>query len=97
MLAALTAPRRRAFESALLREEPDLPVGPLALGVAIFTLLPVLADVRPLVIAIDDDQWMDPSSAGTLAFALRRLTDRPVLLLLSRRTDGTPAAGLEEV
>jgi len=96
LLAALPAPRRRAFESALLREAHDLPVDPLALGVALSTLMPVLADVRPLVLAIDDDLWMDPSSAATLAFALRRLPSLPVLLLLSRRTDGTPAAGLEE-
>ena len=96
VLAALPAPRRRAFEAALLREESDLPVDPRALGVAIVSLVPVLADVRPLLLAIDDDQWMDPSSAATLGFALRRSVNLPVLLLLSRRLHGTPASALDE-
>ena len=95
-LAALPAPRRRAFEAALLREEPDLPVDPRALGVAILTLLPVLGNRRPLVLAIDDDQWMDASSAATLKFALRRSLRVPVLLLISRRVDSVPATALEE-
>jgi DNA-binding CsgD family transcriptional regulator len=96
VLATLPAPRRRAFESALLREEPDIPVDPRALGVAILTLLPLLADGRPLVLAIDDDQWVDPSSAATLGFALRRSLQAPILLLLSRRIDGASATSLEE-
>ena len=73
VLAALLNPRRHAFESALLREEPETPVDHRALGVAILTLLPALADGRPLVLAIDDDQWADPSSTAALVFALRRL------------------------
>jgi DNA-binding CsgD family transcriptional regulator len=96
MLAALPAPRRRAFESALLREEPDLPVDPRALGVAIVTVLSVLADALPIVLAIDDDQWLDSSSAATLGFALRRSLHQPVLLLLARRIDGALPTALEE-
>ena len=98
VLATLSPPRRRAFESALLlREAPDVPIDPRALGVAILTLLPALGRGRPLVIAIDDDQWMDPSSAATLQFAFRRLGDRPISLLLSRRSGLEPATALEEV
>jgi DNA-binding NarL/FixJ family response regulator len=97
LLGALPVPRRRAFESALLLREPlEGPVDPRTLGVAIQTLLPLLAGDHGLVLCIDDDQWMDPSSAATLAFALRRLQDLPVRLLLSRRADDRPAAALEE-
>ncbi|HJW21379.1 MAG TPA: AAA family ATPase [Candidatus Limnocylindrales bacterium] len=95
LLAALPGPRRRAFEAALLREEPDLPIDPHALGVAILTLLPVVARGRPLVLAIDDDQWLDRSSAATLGFALRRVQRLPILLLISRRLDGLPAMSEE--
>jgi DNA-binding CsgD family transcriptional regulator len=95
-LAALPAPRRRAFESALLREDPELPVDPRALGVAIVNLLPILAAGGPLVLAIDDDQWIDPSSAVTLKFALRRSPRQSVLLLVSRRSDRAAATALEE-
>ena len=95
VLAALPAPRRRAFESALLREESDIPVDPRALGVTILTLLPVLAHGGPLVLAIDDDQYMDASSAATLLFALRRLQHQPISLFLSRRIAAGPPTALE--
>jgi DNA-binding CsgD family transcriptional regulator len=98
LLAALPPPRRRAVEAALLlRDRAGSPVDPRTLGVAIVTLLPLLADRRPLVLAIDDDQWMDPSSAATLEFALRRLADQPLLLLLSRRLEVARVARLEEL
>ena len=35
---------------------------------------------------VDDVQWLDPSSASALTFALRRMGEQPVLLLLARRT-----------
>jgi hypothetical protein len=96
-LEAVPAPRRRAFESALLlRDGPGLPVDPRALGVAIMTILPMLGDGTPLVLAIDDEQWADPSSSTTIRFALRRLPLQPILLLLSHRTDGKPRAALED-
>src|SRR5262249_54152472 len=48
----------------------------------------------PLLVAIDDLQWLDPSSSAALAFALRRLGAARVLLLLSwRRVDGMAASG----
>jgi DNA-binding CsgD family transcriptional regulator len=96
-VAALPAPRRRAVNSALLREEPDVPVDPRALGVAIVTLLRALAEGRPLLLAIDDDQWLDSSSAATIRFALRRSADQSVLLLASRRLDVASPAVLEEL
>ena len=96
LLAELPEPRRRAFEAALLlHDAPDRPVDPRALGVAITTLLPALADGRPLVIAIDDDQWLDTSSAAQLRFAIRRSAGRPILLLLARRFDDARTGGLE--
>ena len=101
-LARLSAPRRRAFEAALLRQNdagPDDPVpvlDPRALGVAILTLLPALARDQPVVVAIDDDQWMDPSSAATLSFALRRIRGPRISLLVSRRTPDEPLVALED-
>lgn len=98
VLATLPAPRRRAFESALLLgDASDLPVDARALGVAIVSLLAALAEKQPLVLAVDDDQWLDRSSAATLRFALRRSLDLPVLMLLSRRSHGARATGLEDV
>ena len=48
---------------------------------------------RPVLIAIDDAQWLDESTAAILAYALRRLADQPVGLLATVRTGAeTPAS-----
>nr|MBA3245050.1 AAA family ATPase [Actinomycetota bacterium] len=86
VLPALSAPRRRALEAALLLDETaEQPVDPRTLGVAVRTALQALAERTPVVLAVDDIQWLDASSASALAFALRRMADDRVLLLLARR------------
>jgi DNA-binding CsgD family transcriptional regulator len=82
----LPAPRRRALETALLLAEgSEQPLDPLALAVAVRTTIELLSEERPLVLAIDDVQWIDPASASALVFALRRLHEAPISLLLARR------------
>jgi hypothetical protein len=39
----------------------------------------------PVLIAIDDVQWVDASTKAILEFGLRRLTDAPIRILLARR------------
>ena len=85
MLPELPAPRRRALEVALLLEEEAGRADPRTIGVAVRSALEILAAKRPVVLAVDDVQWLDPSSAGALVFALRRLDVQAVLLLLARR------------
>jgi len=94
----LSTPRRRALEVALLREEaPDEPVDHRALGVAVRDVLHLLSEGKPMLVAVDDVQWLDPSSSSALAFALRRLPASPVLVLLARRlVDGAERPGLEQ-
>ena len=89
VLPELTAPQRRALEVALLIEDADEQVSdPRALGVALRSTLRFLAGRGPLVVAIDDVQWLDRSSANALEFALRRLEDVSLSLLLARRGAG---------
>ena len=58
--------------------------------------LVALSEREPVVIAVDDVQWLDPSSEGALAFALRRLEERNVRVLLARRlVDGAEPSDLE--
>jgi len=83
---ALPDPRRRALEVALLLAEPDgPPPDARAIGFASFAALRTLADRCPTLLAIDDLQWLDRSSAAALEFALRRLAAAPIRLLLARR------------
>ena len=85
VLPALAAPRRRALEVALLMgDATGPPVDPRALGVAVRNALQVLAE-DGLVVAIDDLQWLDASSASALGFALRRLPEADLLLIWTRR------------
>jgi DNA-binding CsgD family transcriptional regulator len=96
VLPALSAPRRRALEVALLGEEGADGTDPRTLSVAVRGALDVLAAEAPVVLAVDDVQWLDPSSTGALAFALRRVREQPILLLLARRVgEGVERSELE--
>jgi DNA-binding CsgD family transcriptional regulator len=87
LLPSLPAPRRSALEVALLLADPEgRPPDARAIGVAVLAGLRILAEAKPVLIAVDDVQWLDASSAASLEFALRRLTDYPTLLLLTRRS-----------
>ncbi len=96
VLPGLTAPRRRALEVALLVEDAaGRPVDQRALGVAVRSALELLAADR-LVLAIDDLQWLDASSASALGFALRRLPGANIVLLWTRRVgEREPASPVE--
>ena len=86
--------RRRALEVALLRVEPGAqPPDAHAIGLALLDVLRVLGERAPLVVALDDLQWLDPSSAAVLQIALRRLREEPVGVLATARD--APEAGLD--
>jgi len=97
VLPGLSPPRRRALEVALLLDESsERPVDPRTLGVAVRTALQALAERTAVVLAVDDVQWLDASSATALAFALRRMAaDRVYVLLARRPVEGAEASALE--
>jgi DNA-binding CsgD family transcriptional regulator len=89
VIGELSPPRRRALEVALLRDEAAGEVDDhRALAVAVRDVLGLLGERKPVVVAIDDVQWLDTSSASALAFALRRL-DGVVRLVLARRLEAS--------
>ena len=96
VLPHLSAPRRRALEVALLVEDDaGRPVDQRVLGVAVRNALELLAG-DGLLLAIDDLQWLDASSARALGFALRRLPGRGVTLLWTRRADESFRSPVEQ-
>jgi DNA-binding CsgD family transcriptional regulator len=98
VLTELPQPQRRALEVALLRRASDGAAPEQhTLGVALLGVLRTLAASRPVVIAVDDVQWLDPSSSAMLEFAARRLRDERVALLLARRQGSAAAAGRLEL
>jgi hypothetical protein len=63
-LAGLPAPQRRALEVALLRREPDKTgVDQLAVSLATLQVLRAVAVDAPVVVGIDDLQWLDGATA----------------------------------
>jgi DNA-binding CsgD family transcriptional regulator len=92
VLPTLAAPRRRALEVALLLDDAaGDKVDPRALGIATRSALQLLARDTPLVVAIDDVQWLDDASGSALAFALRRV-DENMRVLFARRVGGAVAS-----
>jgi DNA-binding CsgD family transcriptional regulator len=89
-LPSLAPVQQRAVEVALLLREPEgPPAEPRVLGIALASVVRALAQEGPLLLALDDVQWVDPSSAEILSFVLRRLDSRPVGVLATVR--GRPA------
>ncbi|MGH2989632.1 MAG: AAA family ATPase, partial [Solirubrobacterales bacterium] len=90
-IAALPPPQRRALRSALLRSGPadGTAPDPRAVATGVLTLLETLAESDPVLIAIDELQWLDRSSARVLHFVSRRLKGR-VGLLATRRNPPEP-------
>ena len=85
----VSPPRRHALEVALLRDgAADQAADHRALAVAVRDVLSLLSVRKPVVVAIDDVQWLDASSASALAFALRRL-EGAVRLVLARRLEAS--------
>lgn len=87
VLPVLPATQRLALETALARVEPAKSFGQLAVSRAALAVVRHLASVRPVLLAIDDVQWLDPASAGICEFVARRLTALPVRLLVARRSE----------
>jgi DNA-binding CsgD family transcriptional regulator len=86
VFTALSDAQRRALEVALLRADPGkAAVDRRTVGTAVRSLLGELAAAGPLLLAVDDLQWLDTTSAATLEFALRRLAPSPIGFLVSRR------------
>ncbi|WP_326693996.1 AAA family ATPase [Streptomyces sp. NBC_01387] len=77
-LAELGSHERAVLEGALLRRTPPEGIDPtggrdaLVLRIAVRKLLTLLGGERPLLLAVDDAQWLDTPTAQTLGFLAGR-------------------------
>jgi predicted ATPase len=82
----LPNPQRRALDVALLRAEAgDAVADQRTVATAVRSLLRELASDALVLLAVDDVQWLDPASATTVEFALRRLQGERIGFIASKR------------
>jgi DNA-binding CsgD family transcriptional regulator len=95
--SSLVPPRRHALEVALLLADGrDRSLEERAIALAVLDALRLVASERPVLVAVDDLQWLDLSSAQVLAMALRRLRSEQVGMLATvRAADAVRPGGLE--
>lgn len=88
-------------QHAALRQAFGVDAGPhpnlFLAGLAVLGLLSDACDDRPVLLLIDDQQWLDSASAQILAFVARRLGAEPVGLVFATRSAGPELTGLPEL
>lgn len=85
VLTGLPEPQQAALDAALLRSVAGRSPGVRAIGTALRTALSRLSQDGPLLLVIDDVQWADEASLAALAFAVRRLEESAVRLVVAER------------
>ena len=78
-LAALAAEQRAVLDYVLLRGVPA-DVDEHAVAGALLALVATMKQHSPVLIAIDDAQWLDSQSCAVIGFVLRRISGRVGLL-----------------
>jgi DNA-binding CsgD family transcriptional regulator len=95
VVRALPSPQARVLNLILRREEPEGPFDRLSLSVAVLAAIRAFASTSPVVVAVDDVQWLDHPTAQTLAYVVRRLAGTAARIALVRRSDGASSWPLE--
>jgi DNA-binding CsgD family transcriptional regulator len=90
-LEDLPGVQRTALDVALLREQADAPVDPRTVAAAVLSIVRALASASPVLLAVDDEQWLDPETTEVLGFTIRRLANERVgVIAASRAREGSP-------
>lgn len=82
--------QRVALDRVLLRGHDGPDTDEHAAAAAFLSVLRLLAQQSPVLVAIDDLQWLDSPSRAVVAFAARRLTGRVGITATIRTDDKNP-------
>ncbi|MGQ4385592.1 ATP-binding protein [Streptomyces sp. SAS_270] len=82
--AELAAPHRQALDTALGHAEAGVP-DVFLVGLAVLNLLADAAAVAPVLVLVDDAQWLDDATASVLTFVARRVGTEPVIMVGAAR------------
>ena len=92
-MSRLPVPQREAISAALLRAPvPQRGIDERALCASVLSLLRLMSAEGPVVVAVDDAQWLDSPSARVLSFAVRRLDAEAIGVLVTARIGSAPAS-----
>jgi DNA-binding CsgD family transcriptional regulator len=95
-VSRLPEPQRTALRITFGLEAGPAP-NPFLVGLAMLNGLADLGEERPLLVVVDDAQWLDHASAQTLAFVARRLQAEGVGLVFAAREAIDELEGLLEL
>jgi len=91
-LDAVPGPQRDALAAAVGWAGPGGHGDRFLVAAGALSLLAAAAERQPLLVAVDDAQWIDRESSAVLAFVARRLGHDPVALLVAARPEPDSAA-----
>lgn len=92
----IPVPQRDAVLTTFGRREGPTP-DPFMIGLAVLSLLSEVAEGRPVLVLVDDQQWLDRASARVIGFVARRLVAERVGVVFATRIVGEELTGLPEL
>lgn len=98
-LDAIPPVQASALRAALALEAAD-EARRFAVPAAVLSLLAAVAEDGPVLVTIDDAQWLDHESLEAIAFAVRRLRAEGVVVVIAARTndgDDPPVTGVDRL
>ncbi len=96
VLSTIPPPQARALQIALVRADPgESALDQRAVLLGFLSTIRALATSAPVLLAVDDVQWLDTASARVVEYVFRRLGSAPVGILASLRVPNDGALPLD--
>ncbi|HWM74501.1 MAG TPA: LuxR family transcriptional regulator [Nocardioides sp.] len=90
LLGEVPAPQAEALSTALGWAAPEAPADRFLVAAATLSLLAAAAESAPVLVTVDDLQWLDRESAAAVLFAARRMGPDAVMFVFTLRSGSAP-------